>query len=289
MIISEDIKKRVLEIPLLSVVATRLLAMTGDENHSLKDVVNIVENDPYLTARVLRIANSAAFSTGHSITTLNKAIIHLGEKIVAGIAIGSCSSKVFNRALEGYESGPGDLWDHSLQTAIAAREIASYAHHGVSRDLAFTAGLLHDIGKSIISDLLKGNTEKMAGICKEKSADFLVAEREIIGTDHTEAGYELALHWRLPEVLCMAIRHHHKPDNCVDKHKSLVYVIHIADLVAMMGGSGTGADILNYKIDDNYEKYVTIGNDDLASIILNVQMEFLRTKKFVTGEQGGLA
>jgi putative nucleotidyltransferase with HDIG domain len=287
--IAEEIKKRILEIPMLSVVATRLLELTGDENHSLKDVVNIVENDPFLTARVLRIANSAAYSAGHSITSLNKAIIHLGEKMVAGVAIESCSTKVYGKALEGYESGPGELWDHSLQTAIAAREIAPYAHRGVSTDLAFTAGLLHDIGKSIISDLFKGVTGKMAGICKEKSADFLQAEREMVGTDHAEVGYELGLHWKLPEILCMAIRHHHKPDDCVDKYKGLVFVVHIADLVAMMGGSGTGADVLSYKIDENYEKYVTIGSDDLASIILNVQIDFIRTKKFVTGEKGGVA
>ncbi len=282
----ETVSKRINEVPMLSVVASRLLAISGEDNHSLKDVVKIVENDPYLTARVLRVANSAAFSPGYPMTTLGRAIIHLGEKIVAGIAVGSCSSRIFNLPLQGYESGAGDLWNHSLQTAIAAREISQFARTGVSSDLAFTAGLLHDIGKAIISEFLVGNTETLTKWCDErKTNDFLAAEDTLIGTNHAAVGYELAMHWKLPASLAEAIKFHHKPADSDDKHKGLIFVTHVADLVSMMGGSGTGADVLAYKIDDGYERYLTFGRDDLARVLLTVQIEFSKTKKFIAGDE----
>ncbi len=286
MITTVSISDRIKEMPMLSVVASRLLELTGGDDHSLQDVAKIVENDAYLTTRVLRVVNSAAFAPIEPIHTVSKAIVYLGEKMVVGIAIGACSAKIFKNPLSGYEAAAGALWEHSLRTAIAAREIASYTKKVISSNLAFTAGLLHDIGKSVISEFLHGNVDEMVNMCDEgRVENFLKAERNTIGTDHAEVGCELATHWHLPESLATVIRYHHEPNKSDDKYRPLVYAVHVGDLLAMMGGTGTGADSLSYTIDENYLEFIDINKDHLARVLLKVQEEFSRTKESILGSE----
>ena len=278
----DTIKNRVTEMPMLSFVVSKLLEIIGNDNHSLSDVVEIVQNDASLTTRVLKVANSAAYFRGNPISTLKRAIAHLGEKTVVDIAVGSCTFQVLNRPLKGYDSASSELWDHSLCAAIAAREIARFADGSVPPDLAFTAGLLHDIGKSIISEFLEGNVEKITRWCDQKKVeDYLEAEKDLVGTNHAEVGYQIALHWKLPEPLCATIKHHHYPNKAEQEHRPLVYLVHLGDMLAMMAGSGTGSDSLAYKIDPGYQDYAAFGKDDLSEVLLNVQEQFAKTKNSI--------
>ncbi|MFQ5769869.1 MAG: HDOD domain-containing protein, partial [bacterium] len=99
----ESITKKVEEKPIPSLVAFELLKLIEDENHSLKDVVKIVENDASLTTEVLKVANSAAFFRGQPVTTLNRAILLMGEMMVVGVAICASSSILYHSPLEGYD------------------------------------------------------------------------------------------------------------------------------------------------------------------------------------------
>jgi putative nucleotidyltransferase with HDIG domain len=263
-------------------VAARLLSMLGDEERSLHDVAKIVQYDSALTARVLRIANSAAFSRGRPITSLFRAIMHLGMRMVVGITIGTCASRLMNRQLDGYDSDAGELWDHSLRTAISAREFAFFCYKPIPEDLAFTAGLLHDIGKSVLSEFLVGSAEKMARMCQEsKVTDYLAAERELLGTDHAAVGYAIAQRWGLPKSLAIAIKDHHNPAATEPEQQELVYTVHLGDLIAMLGGVGTGSDTLAYRIDENYQKFINIKEAELSRLLLNVQTEFALAREVV--------
>lgn len=285
MIVTKSIADRVKEMPMLSIVSTRLLELLGEENYSIRDVTGIVENDAILTTKILRAANSVAYSPRVPITSVTAAINNMGEKVIMGIAIESCAPKVFKEPLEGYMSGAGQMWDHSLCTAIGARQLASYTKKESSANLAFTAGLLHDIGKSVMSVILKGNTDELVGQCDEgEVASFLEAEKKIAGMDHAELGYELAQHWKLPEQLAMAIRYHHCPQDVDDKFKDLVYTIHLGDILAMMAGIGTGIDGLSYTMDPTYEDYIDIEEDQLAIVVADIQEEFAKTKQAILGE-----
>ncbi len=275
MSILEKISKRIEEKPLPSMVAFEILKVIEDENHSLKQVVKLVENDASLTTEVLKVANSATYFRGMPVNTVNRAVLVLGEMMVVGVAICASSSIVFNSALEGYESPEGDMWEHSLRAAIASREIAKYTKNKVTPGLAFTSGLLHDIGKSVISEFLVGTAADMTEACeKGKVHDFLEAERKAVGTDHAEVGCQLAEKWGLPVALKTVIKQHHSPVKADAKHIALVYTVHLGDLIAMLGGYGTGVDALSYKIDNNYENYIKIDKDEFSLILLKVQEEF---------------
>lgn len=282
MSVLESIAKRVEEKPIPSMIAFQLLKVIEDENHSLKDVVRLVETDASLTTEVLKVANSATYYRGQPVTTINRAVLLLGEMMVVGVAICASSSIVFHSPLDGYDSPKGEMWEHSLRTAIAAREISKYARKNVSPGLAFTAGLLHDIGKSIISEFLVGSTEEMTLACEEGQVnDFLEAEQKLLGTDHAKVGYELAQQWGLPQPLSLAIRYHHTPDAVEDKLKFLVYTVHLAEIVAMMGGNGTGSDSLAYRVDDGYENYIKLDKAEMAVLLLKVQEDFVSIKESI--------
>lgn len=274
---AEELQAIVTSAPMLSASANRLLQLTSNPEHELFDIINLVKTDANLTARVLKVVNSAAFGLLNNITSIDRAISYLGERIIVSIAVGDCAGKLFDKELVGYEAASGDLWRHDLRTAIAAREVVVQCDVDCSPDLAFTAGLLHDIGKSLISDYLKDSApEALDLISSQDSHDYLDAEKKMIGFDHTHAGFELAKAWQLPEELAEVILFHHQPDQASEEHRLLVYTVHLGDSIAMMGGFGTGADTMQYRLDPNYRDYISIAPDTLANIMLTVDTEFAK-------------
>jgi putative nucleotidyltransferase with HDIG domain len=284
MSIDDTIAQRIEDKPIPSMVAFQILKVIEDEEHSMKEVVNIVENDPSLTSEVLKMANSAAYFRGKEVTTVNRAVLLMGEMMVVGVAICASSSIVFHSPLEGYDSEAGEMWEHSLRSAIASRELSSIAKKSVPSGLAFTAGLLHDIGKSIISEFLVGNTDEMTKMTEE-GKDYIEVERELVGTDHATVGYSLAKHWGLPETLCVAIRDHHDPAQADEGHKPLLYTVHLGEILAMLAGTGTGADTLAYKADSAYGDYVPIKGDEIDNLLLKIEDDFNSIKTAILGQE----
>jgi putative nucleotidyltransferase with HDIG domain len=283
----ENLQQIVKSVPMLSASASRLLQLTSDPDHDMREVISLVKTDANLTARVLKVVNSAAFGLINEITSVDRAISYLGERIIVSIAIGDCAGKLFDKQLGGYEAAAGDLWKHDLRAAIAAREIVIHSNLATSAELAFTAGLLHDIGKSLISDYLQGSApEAIELINSQDSLDYLEAERKIIGVDHTQSGFELAKAWNLPEELAEVILYHHQPANASEEFRPLVYAVHLGDNIAMMSGFGTGSDSMQYRLDPGYTNYVDISPETLDLVVLNVDIEFGKLEESLSGTEG---
>lgn len=286
-ICKENIQEIIKSIPMLSASASQLLQLTSKADHELMEVVNLVKTDANLTARVLKVVNSAAFGLMNEITSIDRATSYLGERIIVSIAVGDCAGKLFEKELVGYEAAGGALWKHDLRTAIAAREVVVQSGAAINPDLAFTAGLLHDIGKSLISDYLQGTApEAIELITSQDSQDYLEAEEKIIGIAHTDAGFELAQAWQLPEELAEVILYHHQPGNASEEFRPLVYAVHLGDNIAMMGGFGTGADSMQYRLDPKYTEYLNLSPKTLDSVMLTVDMEFEKLEESLSSMGG---
>lgn len=282
----DEILAKARQMPLLSSASTRLLSLLGDENHELDDVTKIIKTDAALTARILEIVNSAAFGLRQPVSTVSAAVPYIGEKLIISLAMNQSAPQVFNRPLMGYESQRGELWAHGLRTAIAASALSKKSRKEVHAGVAYTAGILHDIGKSVLSKFLTGSSPEMIkSIESGEIHDFLEAEEKKTGANHCEIGKELAKHWNLPMELQEAIAFHHKPSECDENFKHLVYVIHLADMVAMMGGTGTGTDNLAYKLDKKYTDYINIDQRGIDDLLLTVLIEFEKTKEALFGSE----
>lgn len=271
------IRRAIAEIPRLSAAATRLLSLVQETDHGLAEVVAIVKNDALLTSRVLMVVNSPVYGRGSKISGIDHAVALLGEDMVVGVGLKEAAGLLLDKKLDGYAAEEGELWRHNLKTALAAKILARQAAGKVDAELAFTCGLLHDLGKAMISDYLGDNAGKIRRAVEEgKVADFIAAERILLGIDHAEAGFDVATNWGLPTPMPEACRFHHRPGEAPEAWRELLYVVHLADIVAMLSGVGTGADALQYHLDRKYEDYVTLDEQGLAVVVLQVEEEFAK-------------
>jgi len=279
-ILNAQILRSIDELPLLSTSATKLMQIVADKEHSIHDIIEIVKYDPSLTIKVLKVVNSAAYGLSEAITSAERAIPQLGDKMVFGLAMEECAAPVYRAPMEGYE-GEGDaLWRHSLLAALTARELAKFSINKITPEEAYTAGLMHDLGKGILSQYMKGSApDLLAAVESDALHDYREAEEFYYGTDHCRVGSYIGKHWQLPEALCDIIRWHHAPDQCPAKHKALAYIVHLGDIMAMIGGASTGADALMYEQDPRCDKFFSTQEGELDRSMNNA---FLEYQKIIT-------
>lgn len=270
--LADTIRAACREIQPLSHSVTQLLALMGGGPRSASQVAKVVATDPALTLALLRTVNSAAFGLRQPVTSAAAAIAYLGDRMVLAVAINSAAGRVFQKPLEGYAAAPGALWRHCLRTAIGARELAAHCAHPLDADTAFTAGVLHDVGKSVLSRFLEPMLQE--ALERAPVPNYLALEVEAVGVDHSQAGDWLAEHWKLPAPLRAAIRFHHQPLEAPPAERPLCWAVHLADALALMGGTGTGSDGLAYLLAPEWKDEVRLGVHDLERVLLKVEDEF---------------
>lgn len=276
----QELCKKMSEMYLVSQSAGRLMEAIASENTDFERVAAIVESDPALTASVLSVVNSAGMGLKQPVKTLSRAVSYLGVRGVVTIALEQSLHGLFRKPLKAYEIEAGILWEQSLLTAIAARLLAPLAITKINPDIAYTAGLLHDIGKTVFSE----HTQKPAAFILEKMEqgiceDFLEAEYQATGTNHCEMGALLASCWQLPEDFIQVIRYHHRPGEASENYRSLVYVVHIACLISSMVSSGSGTDAFRFRLEQDYSSFVNLDETTPEIIVSKTTDEFLKIKE----------
>jgi putative nucleotidyltransferase with HDIG domain len=280
--LEEKIFQSIREAPVMSPGAIRLMHLIAQEEYDLDEVIDFVRLDSGLTSNILRLVNSPAFGLMKPVNSIDRAVIYLGMQTVVSLALVNLNAKFLQQELQGYHSPQGEFWHHELRTALSTREIARKSDYGISPDLAFTAGLLHDIGKIVISNYqVKEECDLLPMVRDEEMISYLDLERKYLGTDHCQVGAVLAKQWRLPGALESSIEFHHEPSKAPTEYRPLVYMVHIGDVLAMMAGLGTGIDTLHYALDEKYLSYYSFTFDEIAVIMMNAEDEFERLKETV--------
>ncbi len=285
--LKDEIISRIKSVPPLSPTAQKIMAILCDRSQSVENLARIIETDPALTSRVLTIVNATALFSTEPITTIATAMTAIGDRVLLGIALDYCTDGLMLKPLDGYQAEQGKLWEHNLLTAIAAKVIAVMSPMEVNAEEAFTGGILHDIGKSVLSEFLKGSIDELImEIDRGMLPDYLAVEEEKLGTNHCIIGAALAKMWKLPSPFPEIIRHHHHPQAADEKYHRIIYTVHLGDIIAMMKGVGTGCDSMCYQIENGYKELLGIRKDQLPSIMLRIDAEFQRTKALVIGGAG---
>jgi putative nucleotidyltransferase with HDIG domain len=284
----DEILSAIGRAPMLSTGAIRIIDLAARADHSLEEIIDQVRNDAPLTAKLLKVVNSPIYGLLEPATSVERAVSYLGENTVVSIILEDTLGPYLSQPLEGYQSAGGDLWRHDLRCAIAAKEIALLNRSRCQPDTAFTAGLLHDIGKSVLSGFLR---DEYLRILDELTAralpDYTAGEREHLGIDHAEVGAILAQNWKLPEIFRTVIRHHHDPAQAAAEFRTIVYAVHLGDILAMMAGYGTGADNLFYRLDQHYVDWLSFGPEHIGPVMLTVEEIFTETVQAMQVTQPG--
>lgn len=256
----ESVVAKVNDMKPLPVAVGKIIELTEDPKATIQDLEDAILRDQALTTKILRVANSAYYTYNRKISTISQAAVLIGFKAIKGIAFASVLSKVMNKELKGYEMEKDALWVQSQVCAIGARELAKRIKYK-DQEEAYIAGLLHDVGKTIMSEYLETEYSAIMEKVQTKGISFDEAEMEVLGFSHTDIGSKVAEKWNLPRHLVDGIKYHHKPELAND-NITLVNIVHIADAMTMMMGVGMGADGMNYSISEKAVEM--LGIDEIA-------------------------
>lgn len=206
-LIATDIFQKINNLPSLPLVVMELLSSLDQEDVNIDVLVHKIAQDQALTAKTLRLANSSFYGMARQISAIHEAIAILGFRTVRNLAttaalIGAFSGGVHPRF------NITSFWRHSIATAVCARELAIPLH--LNPDHAYTAGLLHDIGRLVLLSQFRSNYEATMDYRALHDCSLLSAELAVLGVDHSAIGYELTRHWKFPESMQKAVANHHE-------------------------------------------------------------------------------
>lgn len=259
-------------------VALRVLQVSSRDDVVASDLVDVIQTDPGLTGKVLKLCNSAYYSFQREIATLTEAGNALGTATLVNLVLTSCSSRYFRDYGLATGKEQAGQWERSVANALAARVLASLRHE-VDIERAYTAGLLQNIGSLVLERFLRDEQQAVRAEL-EHGAPLIEAERAVFGLSHAELGARLAARWNFPEILIDSIRHHHQPDQArVDPR--LVEVMHVAESLCWAIGCGEGIDEVSYGVQASVVERLGMNAESLAGLKLLLGNEIRRAQDLV--------
>jgi putative nucleotidyltransferase with HDIG domain len=201
--------RTLIDLPPLPAVAMRVLGLVAKESVGLKELSDVLRSDVALSSEILILANSALFSIRSEVCSILHASVLLGLKRVKALALTVAMRAYLTDALK----IPALLacWHHSLATALIAEEVADVSL--VDKDTAYTAGMMHDIGRLALAILHGAKYAELLRGAPMTPVEALERERERFGLDHCEAGRRLVNTWNLPKEFADFTAHHHQEPN----------------------------------------------------------------------------
>jgi HD-like signal output (HDOD) protein len=233
-----DLLKGYVEVSSLPLVHVRLEEAINDPKKSMADIAKIIREDPGLTARLLRIVNSAFYNFPSRVETISQAVTIVGTQQLSALALATSVINMFNGIPEDLVN-MDSFWRHSIGCGLAARVIATYRREpNVER--FFVAGMLHDIGRLVMYTKISGEARDAIIGAKESNTLLFNAERDTLGFTHAVVGGLLLQTWRLPPMLEEVVMYHHNP-SAATHYPVETAIVHIADIIAHamdLGNSG---------------------------------------------------
>jgi putative nucleotidyltransferase with HDIG domain len=268
----KDLSRDIDHLDPIPVSLPRLAQVVADPNSNMQEIVKIIEFDPVLTANVLRLANSAYYFRGETIHSIRDAVPRLGAGRILQEAVGTHLKGKLEQACPGYDLVEFELWRHSVAAALAANFLPRFAKTAI-HPVAFTASLLHDIGKFVLTRYLTEEIKsQMKQTAWEQKIPFVEAERVVLGFDHAQVGGVIARRWRFPETLAEAIARHHQPRRKTGEHTALV-AVHLGNAVAKMIGVGMGSEEMNMQADTESARFLGLTPATLEALCAAVAYE----------------
>jgi putative nucleotidyltransferase with HDIG domain len=217
--------------------ALKIMRLIDQDEYDTRLLASEVRHDQVLSARTLQLANSVMFATRHRIESIDHALMFLGVNLFMKFVVTAAVEAFYSQSESGYSLVRGGLYHHATGTGLVAERLARLTE-AAKPGQAYTAGLLHDIGKVVLDQFVAGAAPLFyRRLIEEKTSDFTRAEQAVFGTTHTEVGHRLAQRWSFPDSLAAAIRWHHCPERS-QTHTELSHIVFLANLIMSRFHSG---------------------------------------------------
>jgi putative nucleotidyltransferase with HDIG domain len=224
-----QLEKAMEEVKPIPQIALKITRMIHDLNHSLQDMADDVRQDQVISAKVIRLCHSALFGSRMAIDSIDRALVMLGEKQFLQLVVSASLENFYPENGQGYSLCKGGVYKHALGTALVCERLAGFTGK-IKGDIAYTAGLLHDIGKVVLDQYVAAASPLFYRRSQLDGMDLIAVEEEQFGVTHPEVGGRLAQLWSLPEILTDVIRHHHHPERST-VNPELTHLVYLADLL----------------------------------------------------------
>lgn len=261
------IRSRDMDIPLLPRIATRIMKLSSDPNSSLSDFSNVIKQDQFVTGQIIKIANSPVYGGLCDITNVNRAIVQIGVRTMKDLILGiSMGATIFRNP--SFKDEMSILWKHSMAVGYICQELAQNIK--IDSEHAFLCGLLHDIGKPFLLDVV-------SMISKKKQARKRISQESLIlvlDHLHQAVGGILARIWKFSDTITQSVAHHHEYPTLEGKTKQMANLVYISDLIAHQLDIGLAEDKSGFDLIEPFEHLGFSGEKvDTILEILSGQVE----------------
>jgi len=229
---------KVTSLPPAPRILPELLPLLRKDDVDSERVVELIAFDPAITASVLRLSNSACFAGSSPVGSLLEAIQRLGFNQVYKLVVAVSGARLLGQAQKGYGIDTGELWQHAVVAAVAAQLLA--ARQNEDDSVAFTAALLHDLGKIVLADALEHIYAKLVEDSQSQQAPLIETEKRLLGVQHAEIGGRLLARWNFPANIVNAVWHHHHPHLAPERDQKLASFVYLGNMIAYFMGYGYG-------------------------------------------------
>ena len=276
----ENLERRVADLtnlPTLPGVVKMLTTMVENEKTSAADMGDVIAKDQVLSAKLLRLVNSPIYGFPGRISSVTHAIVLLGFNVVKGLVLGTAVFDKLARDAKG-------LWEHSLGCAVLSRRIAKERGLRDAEEI-MVAGLLHDLGKVVMSFVAPVEFGSILGLAESRRCHVSIAEREVLGVDHTGVAEWITRHWHLPLRLSDALVFHHAPLQARFA-ADIAAIVHLADILARGMGYGYPGDPVMPALDHEAFQSLGLSFEQIDRILLDAELEYRAGVNILNAAEG---
>ena len=265
----EALARDIRSLPSLPTVVQELMQLLRQQEVPIEVISNTLRLDQALSVKVLQLANSPLYGLSGRIGSVRDAINILGLRQLGGLVIAAALTMHFDK-LHGQSLHMDALWRHSIGCAVASRHLALLA--GLDRAAAFTAGLLHDVGRLVIDSHYPEEAAQAIAWAEQNDLSHREAEYLLLGIEHTELGEWVCRHWRFGSDIVEAIAGHHRPPPAGPV--SLIDVVHAADAITHALDLAGAATEAVPDVDPMAWDRLNLSESDLPALFARIESEF---------------
>ncbi len=276
----KKVKDSIEKMPTLSTLTHKIIQVANDRKSSAQDLTDVIQLDPVLTAKVIKMVNSAYFGLPQKVKSLKQTIVMLGINTVKNVALSSSFAGNV-RIKEKTNLKGDDFWQHSLGAAVASKLIAKEL--GIDAKFLeeyFIAGLIHDIGKVLINNFFSDEMNQIIELSSQKKSSIIDVEKQVLKLTHEEIGIAIGKKWNFESALLFAVGRHHNPA-VTGSSAIFSMIVSLADTFVKILNIGFSG---NYKIDPVPEEVwnaLQLNEEKVFTALMPINEEIEKAKLFL--------